>query len=298
MKYCTVSGDNTYFAWQIELMIANFREVGINPNKIEIVVIYLENPSQKMKQIQSKNPDVRFHFYKDERKDKSYIPSKKPYGMYRHLMAFPDLNNEAIFYHDSDMLFTKKINEQLLEKSDVWYSSDTDNYIAHDYVISKGIEQYYKMCEIVGISPELVKHNDGGGAQYVVKKTTPAFWLKVYEDSNKLWSFFQKQKSEGKDNGLQLWTAEMWATLWVAYQFGCRVRNHEELNFIMGTNHISDIEKVKIYHNAGVTDKIKDTHFFKGEYINEYPLKLRETLREDNSSYWYVKQIKKCLGGS
>jgi hypothetical protein len=293
MKYCTVADDNTYFSWQIEVMIANFREVGINPNRIEIIILFNgDSPSEQFRAIQAKNTDVRFHFYKDERDLKGYIPSKKPYGMYKHLLAYPNLNDEPIFYHDSDMLFIKKINEKLLEDGDVWYSSNTDSYIAYDYVISKGVEQFYQMCETVGVSPDLVKHNDGGGAQYIIKKSTASYWLKVYEDSNKLYKLFQNSKNTG---GIQVWTAEMWATLWVAYQFGKRVKNHKELDFIMGTNNISDIEKVKIYHNAGVTDKIKTTHFYKGEYTNQYPLKIRDTLKNDNSSWWYLQQIKKYI---
>jgi hypothetical protein len=297
MKYCTVADDTTYFHWQLKVMIGNFREVGINPNKIEIVILHHSpQPSEKGRELQRGNPDVRFHFYLDDRQDKSYIPSKKPYGMYKHLLSYPDLNNEAIFYHDSDMLFTNKINEVLLESGDRWYTSDTDGYIGHDYVIGRGIEQYYKMCEIIGVSPDLIKHNDGGGAQYVMKNTTPAYWLKVYEDSNKLWHFFEKQKAEGKDNKIQTWVAEMFATLWVGYQFGNRIKNHKELDFIMGPNPIAEIGKVKIYHNAGVTDTIKETHFFKGEYTNRYPIEFRPTLSDANATHWYVQQIKKFIG--
>jgi hypothetical protein len=295
MIYCTVAHDTIYFHWQVEVMLANFREVGINPNKIEIIYLYDNEASQKGREIQAKNPDVRFFFYKDEREDKSYIPSKKPWGMYRHFKDFPTLNKEAIFYHDSDMVFIKKVNEQLLEIGDKWYTSDTDGYIAHDYVIGRGVEQYYKMCEIVGVSPDLIKHNDGGGAQYVMKNTTASYWLKVYEDSNKLWKFFEKQKAEGKDNGLQLWTAEMWATLWVGYQFGFRIRNHKELDFIMAPNDILDLERVKIYHNAGVTDSLKEKMFYKGEYISKYPTELRETLSDQNATHFYVQQIKKTI---
>jgi hypothetical protein len=278
-------------------MISNFKEVGIVAGKIDIIILHhYYNPSEKARELQLKYPDVRFNFYRDDRQDKSYIPSKKPYGMYKHLRNYPDLNKEAIFYHDSDMLFIKKVNEVLLESGDRWYTSDTDGYIGHDYVIGRGIEQYYKMCEIVGVSPDLIKHNDGGGAQYVIKNTTPAYWLKVYEDSNKLWHFFEKQKAEGKDNNLQLWTAEMWATLWVAYQFGYRIRNHQELKFTMGPHPIAELKDCKIYHNAGVTDALKEKMFFKGEYINRYPKDLRTTYEENKyASEFYLAAIKKYL---
>jgi hypothetical protein len=217
--------------------------------------------------------------------------------MYRHLQNIPDLNKEeAIFYHDSDMLFIKKVNEFLLESGDKWYTSNCDGYINHDYVIGRGVEQYYKMCEIVGISPDLVKHNDGGGAQYIMKHTTAAYWLKVYEDSNKLWHYFEKQKEEGKVNNLQIWTAEMWATLWVGYQFGYRIVNHKELDFTMAPHLIKELKEVNIFHNAGVTDGYKEVMFFKGEYISKYPIQLRTTYEENKyASQFYWESIKKTF---
>jgi hypothetical protein len=297
MRYITVVDDTIYFHWQIELMLANFREVGINPNCIDVLFMhYYDSKSAEGLEIQRKNPDVRFFWYRDDREYRAYIPSKKPYGMYKHLLAHPNLNDEPIFYHDSDILFVKKIDEALLSSGDKWYTSNTDGYIGHDYVIGRGVEQYYKMCEIVGVNPDMIKHNDGGGAQYVMKNTTASYWLKVYEDSDKLWKFFEKQKADKKDNNLQLWTAEMWATLWVGYQFGFRIRNHEELKFCMGPNDIKDLETHKIYHNAGVTDAHKEKMFYKGEYISKYPYELRTTY-EDNkyASQFYWESIKKYL---
>lgn len=295
MKYISVSPDQTYFHWQIETFIENFISVGINPNKIEVIMLYEGKPTQKGLEIQQKYPAVRFFFYEDDRQDKSYIPSKKPYGMYKHITAFPDLNKEAIFYHDSDIVFKEKINEAALEHGDKWYTSDTDGYISYDYIKTCGLEQYYKMCDVVGISGSLVKHLDGGGAQYVIKNTTPSYWLKVYEDSNKLWHFFQQQVKDGKDGKIQVWTAEMWATLWVAYQFGFRVKNHKELDFAMATCHISKLDNVKIVHNNGITADIKDKAFFKGEFTSKYPTNLRQYETGIRCSDFYVDWVKKVI---
>ena len=297
MIYLSVSPDIPRFHWEIETYINNFISVDINPNKIEVVMLYNgKEPSNEGIALQQKYPTVRMFFYKDDRDDKSYIPSKKPYGVYKHMLSFPNLNKEAIFYHDSDIVFTKKINEHLLEHSDVWYTSNTDGYIAYDYVVGRGKEQYYEMCEIIGVDPLLVKHLDGGGAQYVIKNTNASYWLKVYEDSNKLWHFFEQQKQKGKDGDLQLWTAEMWATLWVGYQFGYRIKNHKELDFAMSTCHISNVDKIKIVHNNGITESMKNDYFFKGEFVNKRPTEsnLKE-YKTDRCNSFYVNEIKKYI---
>lgn len=299
MIYLSVSPDIPRFHWEIETYINNFISVGINPNKIEVVMLYDgENPSNAGLALQQKYPSVRFFFYKDDRDDKSYIPSKKPYGVYQHMLVYKDLNKEAIFYHDSDIVFVQKINEGMLERGEVWYTSDTDGYIAYDYVHGRGKEQYYQMCEIIGVDPNLIKHLDGGGAQYIIKNTNASYWLKVYEDSNKLWHFFEKQKAEGKDGDLQLWTAEMWATLWVGYQFGYRIKNHKELNFAMSTDPLSVLDKgdIKIVHNNGITGEMSGNYFFKGEFVNKRPVE--SNLKEYKTNLcntFYLNEVKKYV---
>lgn len=293
MKYISVSPDQIYFHWQIEVFIQNFLEVGINGNKIEVILLYDDRPSAKGLEIQKKYPFVRFFFYKDDRKDKSYIPAKKPYGMYKHLLEYPDLNDEPIFYHDADIIFIKKIHEQPLESGDAWYLSDCDSYIGYKYVVSKGYDQFVGMCDIVGIPANYVKFNEGGGAQYVVKKTTASYWLKVYEDSNKLYKYLA-ERNKGIPECIQVWTAEMWATLWVAWQFGFITKIHDELKFIFATNAYDDVSKCKILHNAGVTQRNSKEMFFKGDYSNGYPK--NDLKYEDKfASYYYYEQVKKHL---
>src|SRR5699024_11730931 len=71
-----------------------------------------------------------------------------------------------------------------------------------------------------------------------------------------------------KDTNLQKWTAEMWATLWNMPLFDVMPRAKKEMEFTWATDSIEKWNKNKIYHNAGVTQDMKDM-FFKGDYINK-----------------------------
>jgi hypothetical protein len=292
MRYITVCDDLTRFHWEVEVLIGNFKSVGISPSKIEIVLLHNGRPSDKSLELQKKHPDVKLFWYIDTRPDKLYVASKKPWGMYLHLQAHPQ-TEEAIFYHDTDIAFTKKINEDFFQNHGDWWGSNCEGYIGYDYVYGKGEAQYLQMCKIVGIPDEFVRFNMGIGAQYIIKNSTPSYWLKVYEDSNKLYKYLM-DNNKGVEYPIQIWTAEMWATLWVAWQFGHRTKIHEDLNFVMATNGRQEIEKVKIFHNAGVTNELKDKMFYKGEYFSKYPTNLPE-YNQTYASAWYVEQIRKYV---
>lgn len=296
MIYLSVQPDTPFFHWQIEVFITNFKSVGINPNKIEVVVMINESTSHQALALQQKYNTVRFFFYKDDRPDKSYIPSLKPYGVFKHLQVFPNLNNEPIFYHDSDIIFREKINEYLFDKDKIWYMSDTISYIGYEYCISKGISQFLDMIDEVKISRDDVRINqlNSGGAQYIIKETRSSFWYKVYEDSvylyNIMCSYNEKDKTIA--NPIQKWCAEMWATVWNAWLFKYTTCVHSELDFSFATDSLGNWERKKILHNAGVTVDMKDL-FFKGGYISASPIE--EDLSYVNKnicSYKYVEAIK------
>lgn len=284
MIYLSVQPDQPYFHWQVEVYINNFINVGINPNKIEVIFLFNGKVSKEARDLQQKYNTVRFFFYQDDRPDKTYIPSVKPWGFFRHLCDFPNLNREAIFYHDSDIIFVEKINEAKFERDKVWYLSDTVSYIGYKYIISKGAEQFLDMLDVVGLERNVVvnNHRNSGGAQYIVKNTTPAFWLKVYEDCPKLYNSMNVWEGKYKKNPpidyasanyhpIQKWCAEMWSTLWNAWLFGHQTEVDPELDFVFATDTLEKAQKVKIFHNAGVTDQNSNRLFYKGAYIHKSP---------------------------
>lgn len=284
MIYLSVQPDQPYFHWQVEVYLNNFKKVGINPNKIEVVFLYNGTPSDEAKRLQQRFNTCRFFFYEDNRPDKSYIPSIKPWGVYRHMLDFPNLNREAIFYHDSDIIFNSKIDETRFERGKAWYLSDTVSYIGYKYIISKGADQFLDMLDVLRLERNVVINNqpNSGGAQYIVKDTTAAFWLKVYEDCPKLYSVMssweEKYRAQtpvgyvgSQYHPIQKWCAEMWSTLWNAWQFGHQTIVDPELDFVFATDTRERAKRVKIIHNAGVTEKDSHRLFYKGGFIHRDP---------------------------
>lgn len=298
MIYISIQPDIHYFHWQVEAYLFNFLDKGIKD--IHVVFLYQQSPSDKGLRLKEKYPQVNFFFYKDERKDKSYIPSIKPWGMFRHLQEYPLLNKENIlFYHDSDIIFREKVNESLFTQDNKWYLSNTVSYIGYNYCISKGLDQFHAMTKVIGIDPERVRVNqaNSGGAQYVVKNTGWEFWYKVYDDSNKLYRFLEIEsiKWKSKEHPIQKWCAEMWATLWNIWLFNYETVVHQELNFCFATAPIEDWYKCKIMHNAGVTEIECDQMFFKGNYIEKDPIQYLSIMKYSDKfcSWMYVKNLKK-----
>lgn len=306
MIYLSVQPDQPYFHWQVEVFVNNFKKVGINPNKIEVVFLYSNVPSKEALALQQKYNTVRFFFYPDDRPDKSYIPSIKPWGVFKHLQVYPNLNNEAIFYHDSDVIFNEPINEARFERGGDWYLSDTVSYIGYDYIVSKGTEQMIEMLDVLRIERNLVKNNqrNSGGAQYIVKNTTPAFWYKVYEDCPKLYNVMSKWEKiytarppfgypGTAYHPIQKWCAEMWATLWNAWQFGHNTIVDRELDFCFATDTYDRACQLKIIHNAGVTDAEANRLFYKGGFILKDPFAVEDYswVDEKTASKRYVEAI-------
>jgi len=153
------------------------------------------------------------------------------------------------------------------------------------------------MLDVFKLERNVVKQYQphSGGAQYIVKNTTPAFWYKVYEDSPKLYNVMAKWEEKYKKtppadyvgspyHPIQKWCAEMWATLWNAWVFGHHTLVDKELDFVFATDTLARTQQVKILHNAGVTDKDKERLFFKGDYINKNPFAIENFSWVDQNS--------------
>ena len=100
-------------------------------------------------------------------------------------------------------------------------------------------------------------------------------------------------KKDKPPHALQIWCADMWAVLWNLWFFDKKVKVAEEMSFSWGTSNISDWDKHKIYHNAGVTSDRKDL-FFKGAYQSKLPYDIDiSTINQNQCVYNYVKEIVK-----
>jgi len=301
MKYICSQPCNTYYTWQVEVVINNFMRMGINPNDIEILGGVNNNIiPEDWKKLQQHYPYVRFFFYNDTRIDKSYIPSIYFNLLKQHIQFHPYLKHEVLFLHDSDIVFTKPPNFKAMEYGDTWYLSDTNSYINYSYIQQKGDYIYKKMCDIVGIDyriPKLMNSNSGG-AQHIVKNTSYEFWNKVEQDSIKLYRWFCEDEPKFRlqfpnIEPIQKWTAGMWALLWNAWNEGHETIVDKRLDFGWTINEYSDIEKYTILHNAGV--QLSNSNlFYKGAYTYKTPYNDDLNIDPTKASYFYWQQIQEA----
>ena len=313
LRYICVQPRLLYYAWQIEVMINNFIEQEINPNNIDILVAW--NPNDKTSDPENKESwdklanhynSVRFFFYQDTREQPiHYISSIRPNILKQHFKEHPELSNEAIFYHDCDIVFTKKPDFSTFLNDKTWYLSNTNHYINYDYIVSKGQDVYDKMCEIVNMNPLIpqLMNSNSGGAQYLIKNIDEAFWDKVEKDSEQL--FYQitqlnneKKATDPTYHEIQIWCADMWAVLWGGWLRGNETKVIPELDFSWGTDGVDGWNQSIIYHNAGITCS-SDKQFYKGMYIDSLPYDIKiEDFNETINCYNYVKEIIKTANKS
>lgn len=285
MKYIMAQPAVPRFEWEVKVAIYGLLKADIL--KEDIIILFSRHEETVVEEI--KKLGVSVHTYQDERYDSEYIPSLKPYLMYRYLEEDVSRENETYFFMDSDVI-VKEQPETDSHLRGVWYGSDCGGYLNYDYIVQcdNGFNILKDMSEIVGVSIEDIKsmNNDSIGAQYIISKPSSEYFKKVYEDSIKLWKYVKD-----KDTNLQKWTVEMWATLWNMPLFDVMPRAKKEMEFTWATDSIEKWNKNKIYHNAGVTQDMKDM-FFKGDYINKDPFNEDFShINKDKASYEYTKLI-------
>jgi hypothetical protein len=287
-------------------MINNFIKHNINPNNIDILVAWNPNDdTSKPENIETWNKlashynSVRFFFYQDTREQPiHYISSIRPNILKQHFKAHPQLESEAIFYHDCDIVFTQTPNWTPFLNDNIWYLSNTNSYINYDYIISKGFEVYDKMCKIVQMDPIIPKlmNSNSGGAQYLMKNVDWVFWEFVERDSEKLFKEItdlnnHKKAADPNYHELQIWCADMWAVLWNGWNFGNETKVVPEMDFSWATDPSSRWNETTIYHNAGATCGCGGT-FYKALYMDLLPYGLNaEKFDKEKNCYNYVLEI-------
>ena len=300
MKYICAQPATQYYGWQIDTMLYSFRTVGVNLGDVHIVCAIHNEIDPYFDKLMRKYSGVVFSFYEDTRHDKSYISSIRPHILKKHFTAFSDLKDEVIFYHDSDIVFTKPLDVSHLLENDISYLSDTISYIGYNYIHSKGEDVLKRMLEVVGIDEEVVKNNENnsGGAQYLLKGIDKYFWYDVENDCTRLYKHLtalneEKKKQNPNYHELQIWCADMWGVLWNIWKRSKETQVVDEMNFSWATSSVNEWHKNAIYHNAGVTSNDTDM-FFKGRYISDLP-DLNLDIPNKKCSYNYYKLIQQAL---
>ena len=294
-----------YYAWQVEVMLNNFNELGIQ-NEFQVHCLFAipkeENGRDEfvshIKKVEAAYQGVaNFYYYPDTREYPiHYISSVRPNILKQHFKTHPELSQTSIFYHDCDIIFSKfpDFLNTLLEQDNIWYVSDTISYIGYNYIVSKGHDVLDKMCQIVGAHPFFIKDRESqsGGAQYLMKGVDWRYFEKVEHDCEKMFKEITALNNQMKlvnpaYHELQIWCADMWAVSWNAWLRGYETRIIPEMDFCWATDNVEKYEEKYIFHNAGVTDKVKDKIFYKSSFHNSLPYETEGTYDESRAGIKY-----------
>ncbi|WP_316789498.1 galactosyltransferase-related protein [Pedobacter frigoris] len=294
--------DDYYFLWQLQLQLHNFSRLGVKQKNIHVLIGYDKKRGLRpyFKDFISTNKQAQFYTYPDERKNTVYLSSLRPYIIARHFNTHQWLENETVFYHDSDIIFNRLPDFRLMSADDKWYASETRSYTGVDYIKRTSKEHvFHEMCALMAVDRTLIEENDvnAGGAQYLLKNVPATFWERLEIDSEKVFTLLNDYNSNlgycSKQEKIQAWCTDMWCLWWGALALGKQVAVHPELNFSWAHSPVQLEQQNPIIHYTGkVSDQNK--HLFrKNDYSNCSPF--YEDLRaidRHTSSYTVVKEIR------
>lgn len=305
MIYLSAQPDEYYFKWQLQLQLYNFRQLGIAPETIHVLIGFHpeEGISEEFTQLMRESKEVSFFAYPDLRKVSNYKSSIRPHIISQHFRAHPHLQQEIIFYHDSDILFRCLPDEAVLLENETWYASNTRSYLGLQYLTDNGSPKLLEeMCAAAGITSAMVEHNDhhAGGAQYVLKQCTAAFWEELETVAEKIYlliSSFNAErglsKAEAEYAGVQAWCADMWALWWLALKHGVDFQTHPELDFCWADSDVEIWQKKKILHYTGSVGKDNTAIFRKAKYAFYPPfLEDHSMISHDTCSIEVIRMIR------
>ena len=281
MKYIFVQPALSRFAWELRTAIKSLQDLGVKESDI---VILFSNLDQKVINEFSK---YDIHVYNDNRGDKSYIPSIRPYLWWKYMEEIKK-SDDIYIYLDSDTVILNLEAFNVPVDNNTWYCSDTISYIGYDYLksVTNSDTVISLMSKTTDVSIEWIKsiQDNSGGAQWVMKAPTIEYWRDVYYASVKLY-----QALLHCDSSIQKWTAEMWAQLWLLSKYNIKPLISKKLDFAWSTD--DKLMDKYIIHNAGV-DAGKGL-FFKGMYQSTPPL---EHLYQNTGkvSDIYVEHVRKA----
>ena len=325
LKIATCCPLDIYFSWQVCLWLESLKEI----NLLDKAVVLLYKPKDRVRDkvwdyIFSLYPEITWREYEDDGTVSPllgiYIPILRPFVMRKYAEEIGNMEELAIFYCDSDILFMPDFSLDKFLEDDVAYLSDTNSYINASYfdnkvndVLPEKLEQYKKIdildniAKATGISRGVcVKNNlNSGGAQYLLKNVDENFWRKVLDDCITIrisLQGFNRKYFASESKGYQSWAADMWAVLWNLWYNDIETKVVKSLDFAWAPDPISKLEQCNIFHNAGIasTDQGGYPCFYKGKYVDgSNPFtdpQLDEILNNEESkkhcTWYYANKLK------
>jgi len=289
----TCQPDDDFWIWQNHLYIESCLKVGFNEEQLHIL---LYNPpwrpiNTNWDKLKEYYPKLNIYRYTDAEKGVSqhlgvYIPILRPHILWQHFEKFPELEKETIIYTDCDILWTNTKEISKLYEDETCYMSNASSYMNNTYfenkkkdVISEKLEEYLtidplgEICALVGIKKNIVVENDKniGGVQYILKGINSDFWKKVEKDILRIKLHLRDINKEffiNENKGIQSWCSDLWAVIFNLWYFKKDVKVIPEMEFAWSSDPISKLDKVGIFHNAGIVSEKQGEIpvFYKGKY--------------------------------
>lgn len=138
--------NDLYFVWQLKVQLHNLRKYGLSGSYTALIWKHSnrkngEDFDEQWKELQKQFPETKFVFYEDNSgelntfiKRFNYIPLLRPWLLGKYFKENPSLQDDAILYIDSDVIFTKEPDFLFRLKDDnINYLSDTKSYISAAY---------------------------------------------------------------------------------------------------------------------------------------------------------------------
>lgn len=317
MKIICAQPATYYYKWQVHSFLESLRQK--NLSEYAIVLLLDVGKNKIWDDLANEYRESNFVFYKPTKEikyfTKIYIPVIRFYLLEKYWKNHPYMEEETVFYVDSDIILTESFDISSLLNDEIIYVSDTKSYINTDYLLSKikqvkpemiteysNIDIVDDLAKIVGINKDTIfeQNNNSGGAQYILKKIPTYLFTKMLYDCISIKIYFNeinKKYFESESKGFQSWCSDMWALLYNLFFIGKEVRITNKLDFAFSTTKITERKKFPIIHNSGVTseemyesDGKKVPYFFKGTYMNKNPFtdkRLYEILENEDLKKTY-----------
>jgi len=300
MIFLSAQPDEFYFLWQLQLQVFNFNRLGILKKNIHILIAYdiRRGLSQHFQSFASSCNGAMIYSYPDTRKKRSYRSSVRPHIIAKHFKENKFLEEDAIFYHDSDVIFTKLPAFELLLNDNLWYASDTRSYTGQQYLLERiGQDGVDGMCGILKVKPKLIEINDHnvGGAQYLLKKVNVKFWKRLERNSEVMFVYLNElnQTQALDEKQVQAWCTDMWCLSWDALRQGEGLRISTHLKFDWANTDLNkQIPSAILHYTGDIIDE--ETRFFrKNDFIRCTPFLADHTkISNDSASIVLVEEIK------
>lgn len=279
------------FQWELDVLFTNLFK--LDPDA-QVVCLYASTGPHAMQHydhtVQKWGQKVEVHMYADNRDDKSYSATFRPYLWYCYLSEDPSREHEDYFQVESDIIFRKLPDYSKLRLGkNRWYASDCEGYIGYDYLKTRERGEYIidNFASIIGVERSYIEKTPGVGAHWLMSKPTAEYWWDVYQNCNKLFHFIGPVESN-----IQKWTVEMWSQLYTAGKYGISWATHSELDFSMATDDVALWYMRNIYHNNGVIGHNAEFLFNKSAWVSEAPFGSNfDYVRKDKCSIKYVEAL-------